>query len=155
MSCVVGACRVAAAIAATACALLLGGCAGKLTDLAGPRGATEWIAGEAGPGERTVDVPVTFLLRNKGLGGVRVESVRAPVSTEVRTVPPLPATIGGGRTLEVVVIARLRQSEGDAIRVVKLETTGQAPLELMVDGRFKPASPTDAKDPEPVGGAPR
>ena len=143
--------------AATACVLacMAGGCAGRLVDLQGPRGVTEWIAGEAGPGERTVDVPATFVLRNKGLGAVRVESVRAPVSTEVRTVPPLPATIGGGRTLEVAVVARLRQSDGDAIRVVKLETAGQPPLELTVDGRFKPAAPTDAKDPEPVSAGPR
>ena len=68
---------------ATSIALLGAGCTARLADLSGPRSVTEWIppAGADGMSE----VPATFVLRNPTLGTVRVESIRLPISTEVRT----------------------------------------------------------------------
>jgi len=140
----------ARALLALGAVVVAGGCAGKLSDLEGPRGTTEWITAGPGPADGVVEVPATFVLRNRGLGAVRVESLRVPVSTEVSTEPPLPASIGGGKSLTVAVIAKFRASEGDAIRTVRLETAGDAPVELMIDGRFKPAAPADAAAPQPI-----
>lgn len=147
-----GARRAFAALALAACA---GGCAGKLSDLEGPRGATEWVTAAPGAGDGPIEVPAVFVLRNRGLGAVRVESLRVPISTEVSTDPPLPASIGGGKSITVAVVAKFRPSEGDAVRTVRLETAGDVPLELMVDGRFKPAAPADTAPPQPIapGGA--
>jgi hypothetical protein len=68
----------------------------------------------------------------------------------VSTDPALPASIGGGKSLTVAVIAKFRASEGDAIRTIRLESAGEAPVELMVDGRFKPAAPADDAAPQPI-----
>lgn len=138
------------ALLALGAVLAASGCAGKLSDLEGPRGTTEWITAEAGPADGVVEVPAMFVLRNRGLGSVRVESLRVPVSTEVSTDPALPASIGGGKSLTIAVIAKFRASEGDAIRTVRLETAGDAPVELMVDARFKPAAPADDSAPQPI-----
>jgi hypothetical protein len=141
---------VARALLALGAVVSAGGCAGKLSDLEGPRGTTEWITAGPGPADGVVEVPATFILRNRGLGAVRVESLRVPVSTEVSTDPALPASIGGGKSLTVAVIAKFRASEGDAIRTIRLESAGEAPVELMVDGRFKPAAPADDAAPQPI-----
>ncbi len=138
------------AAAAGAC-VALAGCAARLADLEGPRGVTQWITPSARGADDAVDVPATFVLRNRALGTVRVESLRVPIGTEVTTEPPLPASIGGGRSISVTVLARFRASEGDQVRSVMLETSGQPPLELTVDGRFQPAGPRDAGDPQPIG----
>lgn len=144
------------AAAAAACAFALGsaGCAGRLADLDGTRRITAWISPDGGPGEAVAEVTGTFSLRNRSPGTVRVESVRLPVSTEVVTDPPLPASIPGGRTLQVKATCRFRAADGDAVRTLFLETAGQRPLELAVDGRIKPVPPSDAAAPAPVGLAP-
>jgi hypothetical protein len=67
-----------------------------------------------------------------------VESLRLPISTEVRTDPPLPASIGPGGTLRLVVTGRFWPADGAAVRAVRLETAGDVPLELTIDGRLKP-----------------
>jgi hypothetical protein len=141
----------AAAFAAAACQLLAAGCAGRLADLAGPRGVTEWVTPEAVGGDAVAEVPAAFVLRNSSLGAVRVESAAVPVSTEVRTDPPLPATVGAGKSLRVTVTARFRASDGDAVRRVRLETAGQPPLELSVEARIKPVPPSDSSGPAAVG----
>ena len=138
------------AAAVAACAALAG-CTARLADLEGPRGVTQWITPPAGGRDDAVDVPATFVLRNRSMGTVRVESLRVPIGTEVATEPPLPASIGGGTSIAVTVLARFRPSEGDQVRSIKLETSGQPPLELMVDGRFQPAGPRDAGEPQPIG----
>lgn len=140
-----------AATAAAAVPLLAAGCAGRLADLAGPRSVTEWVTPEAVGGDAVAEVPASFVLRNSSFGPVRVESAAAPVSTEVRTEPPLPATVGAGRSLRVSVTARFRASEGDAVRRVRLEAAGQAPLELSVEARIKPVPPSDSSGPSAVG----
>lgn len=140
----------ALAAAAGAC-VALSGCSARLADLEGPRGVTQWITPPAQGTDDAVDVPATFVLRNRAFGSVRVESLRVPIGTEVVTEPPLPADVGGGRSIVVTVLARFRASEGDQVRSVKLETAGQPPLELMVDGRFQPAGPRDAGEPQPIG----
>ena len=139
--------RLLAACSLAACA---GGCAGKLSDLEGPRGVTEWITPGTGEAGAEVQVPAAFVLRNRTIGTVRVESVRVPISTEVTTEPPLPASVGPGKSLAIGVIAKFRAADGDAIRTVRLETAGQPPIELTVDGRFKPAAPADAAPPQPI-----
>lgn len=138
------------AASAAACAAL-GGCTARLADLEGSRGVTEWITPPAAGAGDEVEVPATFVLRNRALGTVRVESLRVPIGTEVATEPALPASIGGGKSIAVTVLARFRASEGDQVRSVKLETSGQPPLELTVDGRFQPAGPRDAGEPQPIG----
>lgn len=147
-----GAARAAVAVAA-ALPLLAAGCTGRLADLAGPRSATQWVTPEAVGGDAVADVPASFVLRNASLGPVRVESAAVPVSTEVRTEPPLPATVGAGKSLRVSVTARFRAAEGDAVRRVRLETAGQPPLELSVEARIKPVPPSDSSGPSAVGGA--
>jgi hypothetical protein len=144
----------AAWAAALLCAASLPGCAGRLADLDGSRRITAWISPDGGPGDAVAEVTGTFSLRNRSLGAVRVESVRMPVSTEVVTDPPLPASIAGGRTLQVKATCRFRAADGDAVRTLFLETAGQEPLELAVDGRIKPVPPSDAAAPAPVGSAP-
>jgi hypothetical protein len=141
---------VATAALAGACVALVG-CTARLADLEGPRGVTQWITPPPQGADDAVDVPATFVLRNRSLGTVRIESLRVPIGTEVTTEPALPASIGGGRSIAVTVLARFRASEGDQVRSVKLETTGQPPLELMVDGRFQPAGPRDAGEPQAIG----
>ncbi|MFM8639019.1 MAG: hypothetical protein ACKOEL_00050 [Planctomycetota bacterium] len=132
------ACARACAIGlATALAPLGAGCTARLADLSGPRTVTEWIPA-AGP-DGMSEVPATFVLRNSTLGTVRVESLRLPISTEVRTDPPLPASIGPGGTLRLVVTGRFWPADGAAVRAVRLETAGDVPLELTIDGRVKPS----------------
>lgn len=136
---------------ALAAALALSGCAAHLADLAGPRSVTAWIPAE--PGDRAAELPAEFVLRNRSLGSVRVESVRLPISTVVETEPRLPATVAPGGELRVRVTGRFRPAEGNRIRVIRLETAGDAPLELAIDGRVRPVPPADAAAPQPI--APR
>lgn len=133
---------------ATSIALLGAGCTARLADLSGPRSVTEWIppAGADGMSE----VPATFVLRNPTLGTVRVESIRLPISTEVRTDPPLPASIGPGGSLRLAVTGRFWPAEGGAVRAVLLEAAGDVPLELALDGRVRPEAPSDASAPQPI-----
>lgn len=129
-------------------ALLGAGCTVRLADLSGPRSVTEWIPAAGADGMS--EVPATFVLRNPTLGTVRVESIRLPISTEVRTDPPLPASIGPGGTLRLAVTGRFWPAEGGAVRAVRLETAGDVPLELALDGRVRPVAPSDAAAPQPI-----
>ena len=95
---------VAAAALAGAC-VALAGCTARLADLEGPRGVTQWITPPPQGADDAVDVPATFVLRNRSLGTVRIESLRVPIGTEVTTEPALPASIGGGRSIAVTVLA--------------------------------------------------
>jgi hypothetical protein len=91
-----------------------------------------------------VEVPAVFTLRNGTWGGIRIESVRAPVGTEVSTIPPLPATIKGGSTIEVAVITHFRPGTAGGSRRILLECAGQPPLELRVASTTeRPAPATD------------
>ncbi len=123
------------------------GCTSHLAQLEGSRGHTEWITGAGGP---TVEVPSVFVLSNRTWGTVHVGSLRTSVSTECSTVPPLPASIGPGKSIEVAVIAKFRPQAGDSVCTVQLETAGEPPLVLTIDGRFQPSSPADAGAPEPI-----
>ena len=129
----------AAAFGAVACGALLAACASPMSELSGERavGVGVSIAPPGGPGEE-VRVPAVFTLHNRTWGGIRVESVRAPVGVEVSTIPPLPATIPGGGRLEVAVIASLRPG---AVRTVLLESAGQPPLRLEVASSAERAAP--------------
>ena len=51
------------------------------------------------------------------------------------------------------MIARFPRASGDAVRTVTLESKGDEPLVLRVDGRFQPAAPVDAKPPQPIAPA--
>ena len=126
---------------------VMAGCTSHLAHLAGSRGHTEWITGAGGP---TVEVPSVFVLSNRTWGTVHVGSLRTSVSTECSTVPPLPASIGPGKSIEVAVIAKFRPQAGDSVCTVQLETAGEPPLVLTIDGRFQPSSPVDAGAPEPI-----
>lgn len=140
----------------TAVALLFAaaGCTARMAELEGERGHTEWISGNAGP---SVDVPTIFTLRNRTWGTVRVESLRAPVGAEVSTVPPLPASIGPGKTMEVAVIGRFRREAGDSHLRILLESSGEEPLPLTVEARFQPTAPAGGpvapQEIAPVSGA--
>lgn len=131
-------------------ALGAGGCTSRMAQLEGARGHTEWISGGDGG---TAEVPSVFVLRNRTLGWVKVESMRTEAGTECGTVPPLPASIAPGKQMEVAVIARFPRASGDAVRTVTLESKGDEPLVLRVDGRFQPAAPVDAKPPQPIAPA--
>ncbi|MFO0963609.1 MAG: hypothetical protein U0625_12005 [Phycisphaerales bacterium] len=140
---------------AGALALACAACSSQLSALQGERTVTQWIAppaagatGASGaapaasasptaPAE-TLEVPAVFTLKNPTMGPITVQSVRAPVGVEVSTIPPLPATIRGGATLEVAVIARFRRDRPEAVRRILLETANQPPLELLVQARMKP-----------------
>lgn len=141
--------RAGGAVAASA--VLAAGCAGRLADLDGPRSATEWIPAAA-PGA-SAEVPVTFVLRNRSLGGIRVESVRLPISTVVETEPRLPATVPAGGELRVTVLGRFWPAEGNRVRTVQLECAGQPPVELAIDGRVRPVAPSDAALPQAIAPA--
>lgn len=127
------------ALGLVACGAMLAGCASPLAAFAGERavGVDFAAAPAGGPGD-PVRVPAVFTLHNTTWGGIRVESVRAPVGVEVSTVPPLPATIPGGGRLEVAVIASLRPG---AVRTVLLECAGQPPLRLEVAADAARAAP--------------
>ena len=129
---------------------VMAGCTSHLAQLEGPRGHTQWITGAAGP---TVEVPSVFVLTNRTWGTVHVGSLRTSVSTECSTVPPLPASIGPGKSIEVAVIAKFRPQAGDSVCTVQLETAGEPPLVLTIDGRFQPNSPVDAGTPQPIAPA--
>jgi hypothetical protein len=126
----------------------LAGCSARLSDLDGPRSVTAWIPAEAG--DRAAELPAEFVLRNRSLGSVRVESLRVPISTVVETDPRLPATIPPGRELRVRVTGKFRPAEGNRVRTVLLETAGDAPLELSLDGRVRPMPPADSATPQPI-----
>jgi hypothetical protein len=129
--------------ASGAAALLLAACASPMASLEGERSvgiAFTPVQGAQAP----VEVPAVFTLRNGTWGGIRIESVRAPVGTEVSTVPPLPATIKGGATIEVAVITHFRPGGKGGVRRILLECTGQPPLELLVaSSTERPAPVTD------------
>ena len=136
---------------ARCCALAvacLAGCTAHLSDLDGQRTVTEWIPAEAG--DRVAELPAEFVLRNRSLGSVRVESLRVPISTVVETDPRLPATIPPGSELRVRVTGKFRPAEGNRVRTVLLETAGDAPLELSLDGRLRPMPPADSAAPQPI-----
>ncbi len=136
---------VAVACGAVACAVLLAACASPMSEFGGERavGVTLAAAPAGRPGD-AVRVPAVFTLHNRTWGGIRVESVRAPVGTEVSTVPPLPATIPGGGRLEVAVIASFRPGGLGGVRTVLLECAGQPPLVLTVASSTEgPAPATD------------
>ncbi len=133
--------------AVTMTAWVMTGCTSHLAQLEGPRGHTEWITGAGGP---TIEVPSVFVLSNRTWGTVHVGSLRTSVSTECSTVPPLPASIGPGKSIEVAVIAKFRPQAGDSVCTVQLETAGEPPLVLTIDGRFQPSSPVDAGTPQPI-----
>jgi hypothetical protein len=138
-ACVVGAC---------AAGLVLAGCTATMADLAGERTSTSWVTppAEAGP----VEVPATFRFRNRSLGSVRIESARLAIGTVIETVPPLPATVGPGGTLEVRVTGSFDPSDGDARRTVRLETAGMPSLEMVLEARFVPAAPSQVKPPAAI-----
>lgn len=134
-----------------ALALACAACSSQLSALQGERTVTQWIAppaagtpgaapAAASPGApaETVEVPAVFTLKNPTMGPITVQSVRAPVGVEVSTIPPLPATIRGGATLEVAVVARFRRDRPDSVRRILLETANQPPVELLVQARIKP-----------------
>jgi len=133
--------------AVTTVSFIAAGCTSHLAQLEGARGHTEWITGSDGP---TVEVPSVFVLSNRTWGTVHVGSLRTSVSTECSTVPPLPASIGPGKSIEVAVIAKFRPQAGDSVCTVHLETAGEEPLVLTIDGRFQPASPADAGTPQSI-----
>lgn len=128
---------------------LLAGCSSPMAKLEGERGHTQWITGAEGP---VVEVPSVFVLRNRTWGTVRIESMRTDVGTECSTIPPLPAAISGGKSIEVAVIARFPVAAGDGSRKVFLEKSGEPPLVLSIDGRFQPAAPSGGTQPQPVSG---
>ncbi len=134
-----------AAVAAVSCVTV--GCTSRLAQLEGARGHTQWITGSDGP---VVEVPSIFVLRNRTWGTVHIESLRTSVNTECSTVPPLPAAIGPGKSIEVAVIAKFRPQAGDSVCTVGLESVGDEPLLLTIDGRFQPSSPVDAAVPQPI-----
>ena len=140
--------RRGAGVAIVALAVLAAGCAGRLADLEGSRSVTEWIPAAATGA--SAEVPVTFVLRNRSLGGVRVESVRVPISTVVECEPRLPATVPAGGELRVMVTGRFWPAEGNRARAVQLECAGQPPLELTIDGRVRPVAPSDAAPPQAI-----
>jgi hypothetical protein len=136
----------AGACVAVACASLLAACASPMSALAGERAVgVNFTGAPAGGGAaEPVRVPAVFTLHNKTWGGIRIESVRAPVGTEVSTIPPLPATIPGGGRLEVAVIASFRPGGAGGVRRILLECAGQPPLELTVASSTEgPAPKTD------------
>lgn len=128
--------------------LWVGGCTARLADLDGARSVTAWIPAEAG--DRVAQLPAEFVLRNRSFGSVRVESLRVPISTVVETDPRLPATVPPGGQLRVRVTGTFRPAEGNRVRTVLLETAGDAPLELSLDGRLRPVPPADAAAPQPI-----
>lgn len=134
---------VSAACTAIACGALLAACSSPMAAFEGERA----VGADFRPGSDAsapVEVPAVFTLRNPTWGDIRVESVRAPVGTEVRTVPPLPATVKGGGRIEVAVIARFRPGGTGGTRRILLECAGQPPLELVVaSGTERPAPPVD------------
>lgn len=134
--------------AAIASVMLIAGCTATLADLSGERTSTSWVTppAEAGP----VDVPATFRFRNRSLGSVRIESARLAIGTVVETVPPLPATVGPGGTLEVRVTGSFDPMDGDARRTVRLETAGMPSLEMVLEARFVPAAPSQVKPPAAI-----
>ena len=128
--------------------MLLAGCTATMADLSGERTSTSWVTppAEAGP----VDVPATFRFRNRSLGSVRIESARLAIGTVIETVPPLPATVGPGGTLEVQVTGSFDPMDGDARRTVRLETAGMPSLEMVLEARFVPAAPSQVKPPAAI-----
>ncbi len=140
--------RVAAAGVAAAGVLALAGCTATMADLAGERTSTAWVTPPAEPGP--VEVPATFRFRNRSLGSVQIESARLAIGTVIETVPPLPATVGPGGTLEVRVTGSFDPSDGDARRTVRLETAGMPSLEMVLEARFVPAAPSQVKPPAAI-----
>jgi hypothetical protein len=140
--------RAALAIAAAASVALLAGCTATMAELSGERTSTAWVtpAAEGGP----VEVPATFRFRNRSLGSVRIESARLAIGTVIETVPPLPATVGPGGTLEVRVTGSFDPEDGDARRSVRLETAGMPPLEMVLEARFVPAAPAPVQPPAAI-----
>ncbi|MFM8816268.1 MAG: hypothetical protein ACKOHI_00045 [Phycisphaerales bacterium] len=134
--------------AAIASVMLFAGCTATMADLSGERTSTSWVTppAEAGP----VDVPATFRFGNRSLGAVRIESARLAIGTVVETVPPLPATVGPGGTLEVRVTGSFDPMDGDARRTVRLETAGMPSLEMVLEARFVPAAPSQVKPPAAI-----
>lgn len=107
----------------------LPGCRTTLGDLAGAREASGTSTAGAGVAREET---ATFELSNRAWGPVRVESVRAPVGTEVLTEPPLPAEIKAGQRLSVRVSAWVPAGGAREERTVALETRGSPPLLLTV-----------------------
>jgi len=119
-----------------------------MAELSGERTAVSWVTppAEAGP----VEVPATFRFRNRSLGSVRIESARLAIGTVIETVPPLPATVGPGGTLEVRVTGSFDPEDGDARRSVTLETAGMPSLEMVLEARFVPAAPASVQPPAAI-----
>lgn len=140
--------RGARVAAAGVLALALAGCTATMADLAGERTSTSWVTPPAEPGP--VEVPATFRFRNRSLGSVRIESARLAIGTVIETVPPLPATVGPGGTLEVRVTGSFDPSDGDARRTVRLETAGMPSLDMVLEARFVPAAPSQVKPPAAI-----
>lgn len=140
--------RRALAIAAVASVATLAGCTATMEDLSGERTSTAWVTppAEVGP----VEVSATFRFRNRSLGSVRIESARLAIGTVIETVPPLPATVGPGGTLEVRVTGSFDPEDGDARRTVRLETAGMPALEMVLEARFVPAAPTAVQPPAAI-----
>lgn len=128
--------------------MLLAGCTATMADLAGDRASTAWVTPPAEPGP--VEVPATFRFRNRSLGSVRVESARLAIGTVIETVPPLPATVGPGGSLEVRVTGSFDPADGDARRTVQLETAGMPSLEMVLEARFVPAAPAQVRPPAAI-----
>ena len=136
------------AIAGMATAAAAAGCTATMAELSGERSAVSWVTPPAEPGP--VEVPAAFRFRNRSLGSVRIESARLVIGTVIETVPPLPATIGPGGTLDVRVIGSFDPADGDARRTVTLETAGMPSLEMVLEARFVPAAPAQVRPPAAI-----